>query len=152
MKIAHSAVTTPLYELARTFEVDLQLREDSLTFRIEFFRNTEATDRFRCHVWDLERFRLKPTIPRDANGEPSHVCDDILMVDRGIPRSRIAYPLEDIVALDLDAALEIVLNDLKAFLEHVTAERALNYRCPFLWALSNKSLDRSDGERVSHQA
>jgi hypothetical protein len=126
MKIAHSAVTTPLYELARTFEVDLQLGGDSLTFRIEFFRNTDATDRFRCHVWDLERFRLKPTFPRDDNGEPSHVCDDIVMVERGMPRSRIPYPLEDIVAPDLDAALEIVLNDLKAFLDHVTTERALN--------------------------
>jgi hypothetical protein len=126
MKIAHPAVTSPLYELARSFEVDVQLGDDSLTFRIELFRNSERPDSFRCHVWDLEMFRLKPTFPRDGNEEPSHVCDDVLMVDRGIPRSRVAYPREDIVASNIDAALEIVLNDLKAFLEHVTAERALH--------------------------
>jgi len=126
MKIAHSAVTSPLYELARSFEVDVQLGDDSLTFRIELFRNKERPDSFRCHVWDLEMFRLTPTFPRDENGDPSHVCDDVLMVDRGIPQSRVAYPREDIIASNIDAALEIVLNDLKAFLEHVTAERALN--------------------------
>jgi hypothetical protein len=125
MKIAHSAITTPLYELARTLEVDLQLG-DSLSLRIELFRNTENPNRFRCHVWDLEMFRLKPTFPRDGNGEPSETCDDVLMVDRGIPRSRIGYPREEIVAPDIDAALEIVLNDLRGFLEHVTSERALN--------------------------
>ena len=124
MKIAHSAVTSPIYELARSLEVDLQLGDDSQTFRIELFRNTEKADHFRCHVWELEMFRLKPTFPQD--GEPAHVSDDVLMVDRGIPRSQIAYPREDIVAPDIDAALEIVLNDLKAFLEHATTERALN--------------------------
>ena len=126
MKIAHSAVKTPIYELARSLEVDLQLGDGSLTFRIELFRNSEKPNRFRCHVWDLEMFRLKPTFPRDDNDQPRDTCDDILMVDRGIPRSRIAYPREDIFAADIDAALEVVLDDLKAFLEHVTTERALN--------------------------
>jgi len=126
MKIAHSAVTTPMYELVRSLEIDLQLGDDSLTLRIELFRNTEKADSFRCHVWELEMFRLKPTFPRDANNEPAHSCDDVLMVDRGIPRSDIAYPREEIVAPNVDAAVEIVLNDLKAFLEHATKERALN--------------------------
>ena len=125
MKIAHLAVTTPLYELARTVEVDLPFGDDSLTFRIELFCNTERAGHFRCHVWELEMFRLKPTFPRDGANEPAHFSDDVLMVDRGIPRSQIAYPREDIVAPDIDAALEIVLNDLKAFLEHSTTERAL---------------------------
>src|SRR5262249_28161962 len=105
---------------------DLQLGDHSWTFRIELFRNTEESDRFRCHVWESEMFRLKPTFPRDGNNEPAHVCDDTLMVDRGIPRQQIRYPLEDTVAPDIDAALGIVLDDLKAFLEHVTSERALN--------------------------
>jgi hypothetical protein len=126
MKVVHSAITTPIYELARSLELDLEFGNDSFTFRIELFRDTENANRFRCHVWDLEMFRLTPTFPHDQNGEPAHTCDDIVMVDRGMPRSQIAYPREDIVALDLDAALEIVLSDLKAFLEHVTAERALN--------------------------
>lgn len=60
MKIAHTVVTTPIYELARSLEVDLQLGDESPTFRIELFRNTEEADHFRCHVWELEMFRLKP--------------------------------------------------------------------------------------------
>jgi hypothetical protein len=126
MKIMHPAVTTPIYELVRSVEMDLQLGDDSLTFRIELLRNTEKAHRFRCHVWELEMFRLKPTFPQNGDNEPAHVSDDVLMVDRGIPRSQIAYPRDDIVAPDTDAALEIVLNHLKAFLEHATTKRALN--------------------------
>jgi hypothetical protein len=126
MKIAHSAAATPVYELARVVEVDIQLGDDSPTFRIELFRNTESADRFRCHVWELEMFRLKPTFPQNGANEPARVSDDVLMADRGIPRSQISYPREDIIAPDIDAALEIVLNDLKAFLEHATTEPALN--------------------------
>lgn len=124
MRIAHSAVTSPVYEWAKTLELDLQLGEDSLTLRIELFCNTEKDNHFRCHVWELEMFRLTPTSPMDENGQPSHICDDILMVDRGIPRSHIPYPLKDIAAPDIEAALEIVLSDLKGFLEHSTLEKA----------------------------
>jgi hypothetical protein len=124
MRIIHSAVTSPIYELAKTFELDIQLGEDSFTMRIELFRNTEKEDHFRCHVWELEMFRLTPTCPMDEDNQPAHICDDVLMVDRGIPRSHIPYPLEDIVAPNIDAALEIVLNDLKGFLEHSTLEKA----------------------------
>ena len=126
MQVMHSAVTTPIYELVRSVEMDLQLGGDSLTLRIELMRNTERADRFRCHVWELEMFRLTPTFPQNGHNEPADVSDDVLMVDRGIPRSQITYPHEEIVAPNIDAALEIVLNDLKAFLEHATTERALN--------------------------
>ena len=124
MRIIHSAIVSPIYELAKTFELDIQLGEDSFTMRIELFRNTEKEDHFRCHVWECEMFRLTPTSPMDENNQPTHICDDVLMVDRGIPRSHIPYPLEDIVAPNIDAALEIVLNDLKRFLEHSTLEKA----------------------------
>lgn len=124
MKVDHSAVSTPIYELAKIFELDLQLGEDSYTLRIELFRNTEKEDHFRCHAWELETFRLVPTFPMDESNEPAHTCDDVLMVDRGIPRSHTRYPAEDIVAQSVDAALEIVLGDLKESLEHATAKRA----------------------------
>lgn len=124
MKIAHSTGTNPIYELSRTLEVDLQFGDDTLTFRIELFCNTERAGHFRCHVWELEMFRLQPRFPSDENDEPADISDDILMVDRGLPLSRIAYPREEIMAADIDAALEIVLNDLKSFLEHSTMETA----------------------------
>jgi hypothetical protein len=124
MRIKHSAVTSAIYELVKVFELDIQLGEDSSTMRIELFRNTEKEDHFRCRVWESELFRLTPSFPMDENSNPAHTCDDLLMVDRGIPRSHIPYPREDIIAPNIDAAFEIVLNDLKGFLEHATLEKA----------------------------
>ena len=123
MKISHSAITSSVFELIKTLELDVQLGADSWSIRIELFRDIETKGRFRCHVWELELFRLTPTFPQDKDNEPAHISDDVLMVDRGIARSRIAYPKEDIVAPDVNAALEIVLDDLKRFLEHVTREK-----------------------------
>lgn len=123
MKVVHSAVSSPIYELAKTCELDIQLGDDSYTLRIELFRNTEKEGHFRCHAWELEMFRLVPTFPRDEGNEPAHSCDDVVMVDRGIPRSSIRYPVEDIVAPSVDAAFEIVLGDLKRFLEYSTSAK-----------------------------
>lgn len=123
MKISHSAITSSVFELIKTLELDVQLNDGSWSIRIELFRDTETKGRFRCHVWELELFRLTPTFPQGKDNEPAHISDDVLMVDRGIARSRIAYPKEDIVAPDVDAALDIVLDDLKRFLEHVTQEK-----------------------------
>src|SRR5438034_11614175 len=120
MRIVHSAVASPIYEFAGTFELDIRLGDELISMRIELFRNSVEKDHFRCHVWELEMFQLIPTLPRNKNNEPAHICDDVLMVDRGIPRSHIPYPEQDIVAPNVNAALEIVLNDLKQFLEHST--------------------------------
>jgi hypothetical protein len=124
MKISHSAIKSSIYELVKTVELDIQFGDDSWSIRIELLQDTEAQERFRCHVWEIELFRLTPTFPQDENGQPAHVSDGALMVDRGIPRSSIRYPEEDIIAADVDAALEIVLDDLKRYLEHVTGEEA----------------------------
>ncbi len=72
MKVVHSAVTSPIYELARTFELDIQLGDNSWTLRIELLHNTEKVDHFRRHVWELEMFRLIPTCPIDENNQPVH--------------------------------------------------------------------------------
>jgi hypothetical protein len=124
MKISHSAITSSIFELVKTVELDIRLGDNSWSIRIELLQATEAKDHFRCHVWELEMFRLTPTFPQDERGQPSHISDDALMVDRGIVGSRIAYPTEDIVAVDVDAALAIVLDDLKQYLERVTGEEA----------------------------
>ena len=124
MKLTHSAITSSVFELVRTAEVDIQLGEDSWTTRIELLRDTEKSDHFRCRVWELDLHRLTPSFPRDENNRPAHITDAAIFVERGIAHSRIEYPLEDIIASDVDAALEIVVNDLKRFLEHVTGEGA----------------------------
>ncbi len=122
MKITHSAVTSPVYELVKTVEVDIQLGDDSWTTRIELLRNMEQVNHFRCRVWELELHRLTPSFPRDENNLPAHITDDRIFVERGIAHSRINYPLEEIVAPDAESALEIVIGDLKRFLEHVSGE------------------------------
>ena len=124
MKVDHSAISSPICELAKICELDIQLGEDSYTLRIELFRNTEKDGHFRCHAWELEMFRLVPTFPMNESNEPAHSCDDVVMVDRGIPRSSIRYPVEDIVAPSIDAAFEIVLGDIRGFLEHSTSAKA----------------------------
>jgi hypothetical protein len=124
MKISHSAITSPIFEVVKTVELDIRFGDDSWSIRIELLQDTEVKDHFRCHVWELELFRLTPTFPQDENGQPAHISDDMLMVDRGIPRSRIDYPREDIIAADVDAAIGIVLDDLKRNLKHITGEEA----------------------------
>jgi hypothetical protein len=124
MRISHSAITSSIFELVKVAELDIRLGDNSWSIRIELLRDTGTADHFRCHVWELELFRLTPSFPRNENGQPEHITDDVLMVDRGIARSQIAYPREDIVAPDVEAALEIVLGDLKDFLKHVTGEEA----------------------------
>ena len=124
MKLNHPAVTSPVYELVKTVEVDIQLGDDSWTTRIELLHDTEKADHFRCRVWELEFHRLTPSFPRDENDLPIHITDSPIFVERGIAHSQIKYPLEVITAPDADSALEIIIGDLKRFLEHVTGEAA----------------------------
>ena len=124
MRIIHSAVTSSVFELAKTVELDIRFNEDAWTARIELFRDTQREGWFRCRVWESEMFRLTPSFPRDDAGEPAHVTDDTIMVERGLARSRLASRLhEGFAAADVDAALGMVLEDLKDYLEHVTGER-----------------------------
>jgi hypothetical protein len=124
MRINHPAVSSPVFRLVRTLELDLQFGENGWTTRIELFQDTEREDQFRCHVWELEMFRMTPTGPMDENGQPLHICDDVIMVDRGIPRGEVASIMhETFNAANVESALEIVLVDLKNFLEHVTRKK-----------------------------
>jgi hypothetical protein len=108
----------------KTLELDIQFSgEGAGTTRIELFRDTEHPDRYRCHVWELELFRLTPSFPRNKENEPAHVTDDAIMVERGIPRSDIASLLNaPFEAPGTEAALALVVEDLQKFLEHVTGE------------------------------
>jgi len=130
MKISHSAITGPIFEVVKTVELDIRFDDNSRSVRIELLQGAEVKNHFRCHVWELELFRLTPTFPQDEDGQSAQISDDVLMVDRGIPRSRIAYPREDIIAADADAALGIVLEDLKRYLKHVTGDSSLDYTTP----------------------
>ncbi|HKQ92665.1 MAG TPA: hypothetical protein VJZ77_18540 [Blastocatellia bacterium] len=123
MKIAHSAITSPVFELVKVIELDITLGDVFSPIRIELFQDTERTDFFRCRVWELELFRMTPTFPMDE-GKPLHISDDVIQVERSATY-RISKDLCDgYVAADADAALQKIIDDLKSFLEHVTFEKA----------------------------
>jgi hypothetical protein len=126
MKITHRAVTSSVFELAMTAELDLRFSdEDAWTIRIELFCDTEREGWFRCHVWELEMFRLTPTFLQDQSGQPAHLTDDTIMVERGLAGSSITSHLkQSFAAPNVEAALGMVIEDLKSYLEQVTGERA----------------------------
>ena len=124
MNIVHSAIMSPLYDLAKTCELDVRLGDVAYKIRIELFRNTEKKDHYRCHVWELELFRLTPTFPMDEKGQPADISDDLVMVDRGTNLGIRDSTKEDIVAPSIEAALELVMNDLKTSLENPTEQKA----------------------------
>lgn len=126
VKISHPALTSSVFVLVKSVECDIAFSDESKgrwTTRIELFQDTENPDHFRCHVWELELFRLSPTFPINESNQPAEISDDILMVERPFPHRKVNY--DNFVAPNPDAALGIVVADLKTLLEHVTGEKAV---------------------------
>jgi hypothetical protein len=74
----------------------------------------------------MEMFRLTPTFPQDENDQPAHIADDSILVMRPIAHGKLTYEdYKSFVAPHPEAALEVIVNDLKTFLEHVTGEKAV---------------------------
>ena len=70
-------------------------------------------------------FRLTPSFPRSEENAPTHVTDDTIMVERDIARSDVASMLnKPFEASSVEAALEMVVEDLTQFLEHASGEKA----------------------------
>ncbi len=125
MRITHRAVASPMFDLVKTVELDIQMTEDDAwTTRVELFRDTERPTRYRCRVWESEIFRMRPSFPRDSADEPAHITDDTLMVERGLGASEIASLAHTSFEADnVEAALALVWEDVKRFLAHSTGER-----------------------------
>ncbi|MCI0524671.1 MAG: hypothetical protein L0Y75_05340 [Acidobacteria bacterium] len=125
MKIIHSAITSPVFELVKVIELDITLGDDFIPTRIEIFQDTKRRDFFRCRVWELEYFNLTPTFPMDENGKPLHISSDVVQVERSTSYcifNNLSY--DGFAATDADAALQKIIDDLKSFLEHVTGKKA----------------------------
>jgi hypothetical protein len=119
VRIKHSAITSPVFELIRTVELDLTLDDETWPTRIEIFRDTERSDFFRCRVWQLELFRIQSTGPQER-GHPAHQpSDHLLMVEWNGPHVGL---YKDFVAESAEAALSKVMADFGKFLEHTTCE------------------------------
>ena len=120
MNITHSAITSPLFALVKSLEIDVCFGDDSWTERIEIWQDMADMTHFRCRFWELEYMRLTPSFPQDSHGQPAHVTDDRLLVERGFTGQTVT--LNPFHAADVDAAVAIALSDLKRFLQHVTEE------------------------------
>ena len=122
MRINHSAIRSTVYELVKVVEFELTL-DDSWPIRFEIFKDTERERHFRCRMWQLERHEIQPTFPQDEHGRPrpDHLYSPLIAVNFSGPKMG---NYDDIVAADADAALAMVIEDLKRFLERVTLEEA----------------------------
>jgi hypothetical protein len=124
VKLLHSAITSPVFELVKVIEVDITLGEDLIPTRIEILQDSARHDFFRCRVWELEHFRLTPTFPMDGDGTPLHISDDVIQVERATTYASFNnLDYRGFAAANVEAAMQMVIDDLKSFLEHTTLEK-----------------------------
>lgn len=112
-----------MFELVKVLELDIVLGDDLIPVRIEILQDSARNDFFRCRIWELEHFRLVPTFPMDEDGKPLHISDDVIQVERS-SSYQIFNKLEyrGFVATNAEAAMQMVMDDLKSYLEHTTLE------------------------------
>jgi hypothetical protein len=125
LKVIHSTITSPVFELVKTVLLDITLAEDYIPTRIEIWQDTERKDRFRCYIWELEYFNLTPTFPQDETGKPRDTCSDVTQVERSWRYARTQrFDYEEFIADSIEAALQMVIANVKAELKYITGEEA----------------------------
>jgi hypothetical protein len=112
----HPSLASPFFRVVDVLEVDLDLGEEQLTWRIELLQATDDSTTFRYRAWDLESFTLHPSFPQDTQGQPLHSTSDAFFVARPFPK--IASP-GTFQADSPGSALRIALADLRRSLEHM---------------------------------
>jgi hypothetical protein len=113
--IQHPSITSPLFELAKTVEFNLEVAEDHFSLRIELFQDISNAQRFRARIWRLEMYRIQSTFPQnETDGQPTdQPSDESIFVDTG---AWLSQRYEDFRAETPDRAIQIILNDLRDFL------------------------------------
>ena len=71
-----TGVSSTVFELLRTVEVDIEIEGDAWPVRIELYRDQEDEAHFRARVWLLETFRIQPTFPQSDEGAPQEDAGD----------------------------------------------------------------------------
>jgi len=119
MRIRHRAVPNPIYELVKTFLVDLDLGE-TITVTVQLYRNTEQPTTYRARLFEKELFRLTPTFPRDTKNRPKDLTDDNLNVERHIPFLGVDY--DNFTAKSIKQAQQILIEGIRRFVVHSTGK------------------------------
>jgi hypothetical protein len=113
--IQHPSITSPLFELAKTVEFNLEIAEDHFSLRVELFQDISNAQRFRARIWRLEMYRIQSTFPQnETDYQPTdQPSDESIFVDTG---AWLSQCYEDFRAETPDRAIQIILNDLRDFL------------------------------------
>jgi hypothetical protein len=112
-----SGVSSTVYELVRTCEVDLEIEGDAWPVRVELYRDREDESRYRARVWLLETFRIQPTFPQSDDGIPQDDAgDEDLLVEWSY---NLREEFGSFNAETDDEAFDHVLSALEEFVAHV---------------------------------
>lgn len=112
-----SEISSTVYELLRTLEVDLEIEGDAWPVRIELYRDREDETHFRARVWLLETFRIQPTFPQTDEGLPQDDAgDEDVLVEWSY---NLREDLDSFVAENEQEAFETVMSALEDFVAHL---------------------------------
>lgn len=113
IKISHPNIISPVYELVKVLEFDVDLGDDIFSLRLEVFRSLEDNCRFRAHLWTRRIFRIEFT---NLQGDrPSYYpLEEEIIVNFS---HYLTNNYDDFRADSLEAAIELIIDDLKRFLD-----------------------------------
>ena len=104
-----------MFELVRTFEVDAALGVELVPLRVELFRSTKDTRRFRYRLWRLEFYRIQPSFPQEQVGLPAQTpSDEEFLVDWS---AFLTGGISEFIAESVDEAVGRMADDLRSRLE-----------------------------------
>ena len=112
-----SGVSSTVYELVRTLEIDLDIEGDAWPVRLELYRDREDETHFRARVWLLETFRVQPTFPQGDDGQPQDDAgDEDVLVEWSY---NLREDFDSFAAPSAEDALEQVMTSIEDFVAHV---------------------------------
>jgi hypothetical protein len=113
-----SGISTMVFELLRTVEVDLEIEGDAWPVRIELYQEQEDESHFRARVWLLETFRIQPTFPQTDEGVlQEDAGDEDVLVEWSY---NLSEELNSFNAENEEEALAQVIAALEDFAAHAT--------------------------------
>lgn len=118
MKFSHPAVTSDVFKLIKTFELDLVVGNHFLPTRIELFQDTESKRRFRCRMWERELYHLQLTLAEGTGKRKRRLeSDEEVLVER---TWELSDKFDDFEAATPKAAIKKFLDTLRVYLDRVS--------------------------------
>ncbi|MDJ0724986.1 MAG: hypothetical protein QNJ38_07745 [Prochloraceae cyanobacterium] len=115
IEINHPHIISPIYELVKVLEFDIDLGDDRFPLRLEIFRSLADNCLFRARIWRTEFFRIQSTFPQEENSQPSHdPSDELILLDFS---DYLTKDYENFRANSLESAIALIIKDLQQFLD-----------------------------------